>query len=96
MFRITANGCTCLTYYSKFTLIFSAEMKENKIKYVMSTVSHEQIYTIFCKVKSEYKLLQFSQDDISNEKSLFFDDNKKSKVYEWFCLIEKEISSLQW
>ena len=68
--------------------------KEKKFKYVGKTVDHESKYTIYCKLKSQTYVTEFSQSDLSDKTSLFFDENNKSKTFKWFEQINSEIDKV--
>lgn len=73
-------------------VIFNAEInKDNKVKYSGETINHEPKYILYCQLGNVYKLLVFSENDVLNRKSIFYNDNINSKVYNWFILIKKEI-----
>lgn len=94
-----------LDYYTKskeiilkenlMPVIYEARLDENKrLVYTTSYVSHEPVYTIYCRIKNEYKLVRFSRNDVVDKKSIFYNDNITSPIYKWFKAAEKEISDL--
>ncbi len=73
-------------------VIFSAERRKNNIiAYSMSFISHEPNYYLHLKICETLKLLYFSENDIQNKESLFYEYNQRLKSIQLWNLMKKEI-----
>ncbi len=65
-------------------VIFSGTEEKGKIILSESLVDHESNYALFYLINKEYKSFRFCESYFSNEKSLFYADNRKTMIFRWF------------
>jgi hypothetical protein len=62
---------------------------KNQIQFSQSWVDHEPKYSILVMVHGQYNYLTFTENDLTNQKSLFLDYNKTLTSFALFELIKK-------
>jgi hypothetical protein len=62
---------------------------KNQIQFSQSWVDHEPKYSILVMVHGQYNYLTFTENDLTNKKSLFLDYNKTLTSFALFELIKK-------
>lgn len=70
--------------------VFGAERKGDNIKIAESWVDHEPKYALLVVVNGSYNYLEFTNNGLTNKRSLFLDYNRALMTYELFRLIEEE------
>jgi hypothetical protein len=101
-YSTSSDSSGLFTFYNKnkesiemedvMPVIFKAERnKENVISYSISYTTHEPKYYLHLKIGERLKLLSFSEDDIQNTESLFYDYNQSLKSTQLWNLIKIEV-----
>ncbi len=96
------NSTSIFDYYEKnFTtiasecfmpIILGAELSDsNGVKYSMSFINHEPIYSIIYKEGKDFKEKEFSESELEDKKSLFHDHNLNLKSYTWWEIIKRDL-----
>jgi hypothetical protein len=73
--------------------VFGAERKGDKIRLSQSWVDHEGKYSILVLVNGQYNYLEFTDNGLTNKKSLFLDHNKALTSFGLFELIKGEVKT---
>ena len=76
-------------------VILSASRKANKVTYTRIISSDIDEYVLYYSVHGHCKRFEFSQADITDKSSLFYADNIKTQVYQWFVVLEKECRKME-
>lgn len=73
-----------------FPVIYSAKLDNNNIKFDGEIIMHEKKYVIYCQAKGNKKFLSFSQNDIENQKGLFYLDNISTSHFHLYKIMQAE------
>jgi hypothetical protein len=74
-------------------VIYSAVLNpDSTMNYSSGTVSHEPKYSIYMKYGNDYSQKIFTDNDITNQESLFYNYNMNLKTYRLFNLIDTRIN----
>ena len=73
--------------------VFGAERKGGKIRLSQSWVDHEGKYSILVLVNGQYNYLEFTDNGLTNKKSLFLAYNKALASFAHFELIRSKVET---
>lgn len=73
--------------------VFGAERNGDKLNITESWVDHESKYALLVVVNGNYNYLEFTNNGLTNKKSLFLDYNKTLMAYKLFRLIDEELEA---
>ena len=73
--------------------VSGAERKGDKIRLSQTWVDHEGKYSILVLVNGQYNYLEFTDNGLTNKKSLFLDYNKALTSFALFKLIKDEVET---
>ena len=71
--------------------IYSGKRVGGAVEYDGQIVMHDKYYTIFCQLGEKFKVIEFGNSYVSDEKSLFYLDNVSAFSYHWFLIAEAEM-----
>jgi len=92
IFDYYEENFTTITSEFFMPIISGAELSDsNEVKYSMSFINHEPIYSIIYKEGKEFKEKEFSESELEDKKSLFHDHNVNLKSYTWWEIIKRDL-----
>lgn len=71
--------------------IYSGQMHNaDKFSFIVSETYHQPKYFLHFKFGERYRVVEFSENDLQDTKSLFYSDNLNSKLYQWWVDIKSQ------
>lgn len=65
------------------------DKKKQTVSYSFTSIDHEPSYCIFYSIDANHRTLKFSESEIQDKKSLFYEHNQKLVAIEWWKIIKK-------
>jgi hypothetical protein len=95
IFSFYAQNCNDINGEYIMPVIFSGKIDSSgNFSYSGPTFFHEGDFSIFLQIKNDVKFLNFSNSDLTDQTSIFYNYNVNSKSYILFSMINKLLNSV--